>query len=93
MASEIFDLPEPFGPTMAVISRSKVSRVFSGKDLKPWISNALKYKLITSTAVWPATKAGKILYYSRAHFAITIIATYARPAKAPLRRGGFFARP
>ena len=51
MASEIFDFPEPFGPTMAVISFSNVSRVFSGKDLKPWISNALKYKLITSTAV------------------------------------------
>ena len=44
MASEIFDLPEPFGPTMAVISRSKVRRVFSGKDLKPCISNAFKYK-------------------------------------------------
>ena len=44
MASEIFDFPEPFGPTMAVMSRSKVSRVRSGKLLKPWISNAFRYK-------------------------------------------------
>ena len=53
MASEIFDFPEPFGPTMAVISFSNVSRVFSGKDLKPWISNALKYKPITSQQFSP----------------------------------------
>ena len=43
MASEILDLPEPLGPTMAVISFSNVSRVLSGKDLKPWISSAFKY--------------------------------------------------
>ena len=35
IASERLDLPEPFGPTMAVISRSNVSRVLSAKDLKP----------------------------------------------------------
>ena len=35
MASEIFDLPEPFGPTMAVMSFSKLRRVLSAKDLKP----------------------------------------------------------
>ena len=34
-ASEMLDLPEPFGPTMAVISFSNVSRVLSAKDLKP----------------------------------------------------------
>ena len=35
MASEMFDLPEPFGPTMAVMSFSNVRRVLSAKDLKP----------------------------------------------------------
>ena len=44
IASDILDLPEPLGPTMAVISFSNVSRVLSAKDLKPWISNAFKYK-------------------------------------------------
>ena len=44
MASEIFDFPLPLGPTMAVMSSSKDSTVLSGKDLNPWISNALRYK-------------------------------------------------
>ena len=35
MASEMLDLPEPLGPTMAVMSSPKVSTVLSGKDLKP----------------------------------------------------------
>ena len=35
IASEMFDLPEPFGPTIAVIFFSKLKRVLSGKDLKP----------------------------------------------------------
>ena len=35
MASEMFDLPEPFGPTMAVISSPKLRTVLSGKDLNP----------------------------------------------------------
>ena len=35
MASDILDLPEPFGPTIAVIFFSKVRRVLSGKDLNP----------------------------------------------------------
>ena len=43
MASEILDLPDPLGPTMAVMSSPKVSTVLSGKDLKPWISNAFRY--------------------------------------------------
>lgn len=42
MASEIFDLPEPFGPTTAVMPRSIVMRVLSGNDLNPWISSAFK---------------------------------------------------
>src|SRR3989344_4673661 len=34
-ASVAFDLPEPFGPTMAVIGDSKSKSVFLAKDLKP----------------------------------------------------------
>ena len=42
-ASDILDFPDPFGPTIIVTSFSKKSVVFSGKDLKPWISSAFKY--------------------------------------------------
>jgi hypothetical protein len=49
IASDIFDFPEPFGPTIAVTSRLKVSRVLSGKDLNPWISSAFKYNISTSS--------------------------------------------
>ena len=35
MAAEILDLPEPFGPTIAVISSPKFRTVLSGKDLNP----------------------------------------------------------
>ena len=45
IASEIFDLPEPLGPTMAVISSPKRIRVLSGKDLKPCSSNDFKYTI------------------------------------------------
>ena len=34
-ASETFDLPQPFGPTMAVTPSSKVSVTVSANDLKP----------------------------------------------------------
>ncbi len=34
-ASEILDLPDPFGPTTAVIWLSNFIIVFSAKDLKP----------------------------------------------------------
>ena len=59
MASEIFDLPLPFGPTMAVMSSPKLSTVLSGKLLKPWISNAFKY-------------TGKFLLGKSASFAIRV---------------------
>ena len=48
MASEIFDLPEPLGPTMAVISSPKRISVLSGKDLKPCNSNDFRYTVISS---------------------------------------------
>ena len=35
IASEIFDLPLPLGPTMDVMSLPNCSTVLSGKDLKP----------------------------------------------------------
>ena len=40
--SEIFDLPEPFGPTTPVIPWPMVILVLSGKDLKPWISSSFR---------------------------------------------------
>ena len=51
MASEMLDFPLPLGPTMAVISWSKVRTVLSGKDLNPWISSAFKYKCYTCLSV------------------------------------------
>src|SRR6185503_11451995 len=38
-ASETFDLPQPFGPTIAVTPGSKARPVLSAKDLKPWSSS------------------------------------------------------
>ena len=35
MASEIFDFPEPFGPTIAVMPPRNLISVRSGNDLKP----------------------------------------------------------
>ena len=43
IASEMLDFPDPLGPTMAVMSFSKVRRVLSAKDLNPCISSALRY--------------------------------------------------
>ena len=41
MASTTFDLPQPFGPTMAVIGSGKEMVVLSTKDLNPQISMRL----------------------------------------------------
>jgi hypothetical protein len=38
-ASETLDLPQPFGPTIAVTPGSKTSWVASANDLKPWSSS------------------------------------------------------
>src|SRR5882762_5254611 len=43
MASETFDLPQPFGPTMAVTPGRKLSEVLSAKDLKPRTVRFLRY--------------------------------------------------
>ena len=48
MASEIFDLPEPLGPTMAVMSSPNRISVLSGKDLKPCTSKDLRTTCVTS---------------------------------------------
>ena len=52
-ASATFDLPEPFGPTIAVIPRfvepimpGKTSTFLLAKDLNPWISNFSRYIFI-----------------------------------------------
>ena len=44
MASTIFDLPQPFGPTMPVIGLSNMIWVLSAKDLNPFISNDFNLK-------------------------------------------------
>ncbi len=41
IASTMFDLPQPFGPTTAVIPSPKRNDVLSMNDLKPWISSRL----------------------------------------------------
>ena len=41
MASTMFDLPQPLGPTIAVIGSRNEIEVFSTKDLKPKMSTRL----------------------------------------------------
>src|SRR5436190_21244076 len=43
MASETLDLPQPFGPTMAVTPGWKLRDVLSAKDLKPRTVRFLRY--------------------------------------------------
>src|SRR5208282_4936673 len=43
MASETLDLPQPFGPTMAVTPGWKFSAVLSAKDLKPKTVRFFRY--------------------------------------------------
>ena len=58
MASEILDLPLPFGPTIAVISLSNCKTVLSGKDA---VSRAEKrYELVLENF-----KAGKYPAHNR----------------------------
>ena len=45
IASTTFDLPEPFGPTTAVIPCSKFSVVAEANDLNPRIVRLFKYKI------------------------------------------------
>ena len=46
-ASQMFDLPEPFGPTIAVIRDGSVTDVRSTNDLKPWISSFFRRNMNT----------------------------------------------
>jgi hypothetical protein len=48
MASDMFDLPQPFGPTIAVTPGSKFSSVLLANDLNPNSSRLLKCKLAPS---------------------------------------------
>src|ERR1051325_2904190 len=43
MASEIFDFPHPFGPTIAATPGTKLRLVLSAKDLKPRAVKLLRY--------------------------------------------------
>ena len=43
IASEMFDLPQPFGPTMATVPSPNSSRVRSAKDLNP--SSSIRFNL------------------------------------------------
>jgi len=43
MASKMLDLPQQFGPTIAVMPGSKSNVVLFKNDLKPTISSRLKY--------------------------------------------------
>src|ERR1043165_8062809 len=49
MASETLDLPQPFGPTMAVTPGWKLSEVLSAKDLNPKTVRFLRYMSFAKT--------------------------------------------
>jgi hypothetical protein len=46
IASTIFDLPHPLGPTIPVIGLSNIIWVLSAKDLNPFISNDFNFKTL-----------------------------------------------
>ena len=48
MASTMFDLPQPFGPTIAVIGSGKEIDVLSTNDLNPQISMRLIFNRSSS---------------------------------------------
>lgn len=61
MASTMFDLPQPFGPTIPVIGWSSTTWVLSAKDLNPFISSDFKRK---GQRFWGRTKIGfSVVYY------------------------------
>src|SRR5688572_8348749 len=61
-ASTTLDLPQPLGPTMAVIPGSNSRRVRSAKDLKPTISRRFKYIFHPlPSSVWSVPLLGGIL--------------------------------
>src|SRR5882672_7919948 len=53
MASATLDLPQPLGPTMAVMPGWKFSDVFSEKDLKPSIVRFFRYILVENNKNHP----------------------------------------
>src|ERR687889_689808 len=50
--SETLDLPQPFGPTIAVTPSSKVSVTVSAKDLKPESSSLVSFMPSVSLGRW-----------------------------------------
>ena len=75
MASDRLDLPEPLGPTMAVMASPKDKTVLSGKDLNPWISSAFKYKPDTSLRFLHSGNKSVVIsnYTKRAGFLQTLL--------------------
>ena len=65
---------------MAVISSPKVSTVLSGKDLKPWISNAFKYKGLHLAAY---SLLNKLLYQGMKRVVNTLLQKWAGRPGAP----------
>jgi hypothetical protein len=55
-ASETFDLPQPFGPTIAVTPDSKVSVTVSAKDLNPDSSSLVSF--MPRGPVWDGCESG-----------------------------------
>src|ERR1700677_163546 len=63
MASETLDLPQPFGPTIAVTPGWKFSVVLSAKDLNPKTVKFFRYMLGSKkTKIWGQSKAKKPQY-------------------------------
>ena len=61
MASEMLLLPQPLGPTMAVIPPANSTRTGSTKDLKPEISRRWTLSILGSEDTnngWPTTSSG-----------------------------------
>src|SRR5690554_6825069 len=53
IASATLDLPQPFGPTMAVMPRWKFSEVLSANDLNPKTVRFLRYMTVQTEAEGP----------------------------------------
>ena len=55
-ASATFDLPEPLGPTMAVVLEAKSRTVFFANDLNPAISSRFNMQKVYRAATYIAAR-------------------------------------
>src|SRR5918995_4625478 len=58
-ASVMFDLPEPFGPTITLTPGEKVSRVRSGNDLNPFRLIAFRYTSVQGSQGLEASRVAR----------------------------------